>query len=398
MRIIAAIVSILLASQANGGPVEVCQTPGAVCCMAYEPDAPPDPNANPFANIPIGTIAAVNTTNTLSSVSPAEAMGADFDKVRGWTGQKAVVEAWGDVALDTRRKKIVIEGMGGHSDYQGNERYELDLATLTWSRVTMPSVFQPWPSSGVLPDGKPESRHGYYGFEFVQGADEASDGYFLGGTYAGPNAGVGRLFWRQGAGEWGQVSVVNDNWQNTANLIAADALSGRVYIKAPLGLFDATETTSGWEVVRRHSNFWITGNDYTDAYAGMEIDQAARRIVYIGGGVSRVYNITTPGSVTMELNPSWGYNQPSASDLIAFTGPGVDYDSTTQKLVAWIGNGRIFTIDAVQKTITESQAVVQGTLSQPANGVFGRWVYVAAYGSFVGIPRASGPITVYRVH
>jgi hypothetical protein len=71
---------------------------------------------------------------------------------------KNVVEAWGGAAADTLRNRLIVWG-GGHSDYSGNEVYDLDLNTLTVNRLTDPSL--PVASDCVesLNGTTPNSRH-----------------------------------------------------------------------------------------------------------------------------------------------------------------------------------------------------------------------------------------------
>jgi hypothetical protein len=360
--------------------------------------APTPPEAGALSGLTPGTISPVDTANTFASVSPQHVLTAEqWNNIDGWTGHKSVFDAWNDITLNTRTNVIYADAGGGHTDYNGNERYSLTLSTLMWARENMPSVYASWPSGGALPDGRPESRHTYNSFEFIPGQTPELDRYLISGAYAGPNAGPA-LVWQRGADDWTQIASNDADWSPSIRQIAYDAGTGHAWVKAPLALFEASLTSTGaWDIVKRKSNRWSTGVDYSDSGVTMRVHPIARRIVYIGNNTSRIYNITTAADVLMENNVAWTLNKPSAGDILTFTGPGLDYDPVAQKLIGWIGDARVFEIDPVAKSITEVALIATGALSPPANGVFGRWVYSPAYSAFVGIPRANAPLSVYKV-
>jgi hypothetical protein len=86
------------------------------------------------------------------------------------TGPSSVLSAWNGAAYDSDAQKLYFWG-GGHTDYGGNEVYELDLETLKIARLTNPSPLTMQPPPGMnasancrLPgDGTPLSSHDYDG-------------------------------------------------------------------------------------------------------------------------------------------------------------------------------------------------------------------------------------------
>lgn len=85
---------------------------------------------------------------------------------------------------DSTRSKAYFHG-GGHSDYAGNEVYAFNIATLTWSRLSTPSLFYasfitatqdtgyyPTSASDSTPDtGQPRSEHSYWSLQYLPTID-----------------------------------------------------------------------------------------------------------------------------------------------------------------------------------------------------------------------------------
>jgi hypothetical protein len=86
------------------------------------------------------------------------------------TGPSSVLSAWNGCAYDAEDQKLYFWG-GGHTDYGGNEVYELDLETLKAGRLTNPTpLTMPPPASMNAPadcrlpgDGTPLASHDYDG-------------------------------------------------------------------------------------------------------------------------------------------------------------------------------------------------------------------------------------------
>ena len=84
----------------------------------------------------------------------------------GNTGPQSVFIAWCGAAFvrNFGNSGSMFHWGGGHQDYYGNEIYSFDLNTLTWTRLTDPSIAT-WTSThtdGILPDGRPRVPHSTY--------------------------------------------------------------------------------------------------------------------------------------------------------------------------------------------------------------------------------------------
>jgi len=60
----------------------------------------------------------------------------------------AIMEAWSGGTYDPVREALVLPANGGHADYGGNEVYAFFISSLSWERLTEPSV-APLPDQGI---------------------------------------------------------------------------------------------------------------------------------------------------------------------------------------------------------------------------------------------------------
>ena len=108
-------------------------------------------------------------------------------EIRGWTGPSSVLIAWNGAAWDGARRKWYFHG-GGHSDYGGNEVYEFDLDSATFTRLVDPAPIPPSTPALRCPEPAhgPRSQHTYDGFFLSKATDTlwmlpGATGYCLGG-------------------------------------------------------------------------------------------------------------------------------------------------------------------------------------------------------------------------
>ena len=103
-------------------------------------------------------------SNTLSSVDPAldPAVNPNYPSPAPWVGMNghaSVVSAWSGGAWDESAKCLRITG-GGHGDYAGNEVYQWDALTATFSRLSNPSGAVG--NTGTLNDGNDATNPAYF--------------------------------------------------------------------------------------------------------------------------------------------------------------------------------------------------------------------------------------------
>jgi len=85
----------------------------------------------------------------------------------GNTGPISKIEAWTSFVVDQRSGKVYSVANGGHGDYAGNEVDELtlDVETPAWAEILKSTVNGDIPAgqTDYYNDGRPASRHTYYG-------------------------------------------------------------------------------------------------------------------------------------------------------------------------------------------------------------------------------------------
>lgn len=141
-----------------------------------DPTTPLEPGTLPqwVQDLPVGAWAEI--PNTAFAQSPAL-----FDWGPDGPIPTGAVDGWGGWAHYPDTQQIWLGG-GGHSDYQGNEFYRLDLAadTLEYKRCNDPTPdedltrFVTHPEHGVIhtkwnADGTPVAAHMYWSLQYLQG-------------------------------------------------------------------------------------------------------------------------------------------------------------------------------------------------------------------------------------
>ena len=302
----------------------------------------------------------------------------------------AVIQAWSSGAYDTQRDRLIIWG-GGHSDYSGNEIYAFSLATMTWSRLTNPTMdVSGTESSGYYPDGKPRSRHTY---DYLE--------------YLGPP--FDRLCSFGGSGLYpsGQITVRNTDcfnfasstWSRYADCPAAgigicsayDPVKKHAWVHGPNSNGQLTE----YDPV---ANTWTArgvagpGDVY---YTNGEIDPVRRRYIAIGNNVAASWNIDAVGTL-----PRTNLATTGATAIQAVSNPGLAYDPVSDKLVAWSGGTDVYTLNLNTLVWTKVPAAASNTVTPSApdpRGTYGRFRYVPSKNAFIVVNGTDTNVFVYKL-
>lgn len=302
----------------------------------------------------------------------------------------AVMKAWSGGAYDTKRDRLIVWG-GGHSDYSGNEVYCFNVNTLTWSRVTNPSLdVGGSEASGVYPDGKPRSRHTYDGVEYIPPPIDRFCGLGAGGTY--PSAQISTP----------RVDCLNFDtlqWERFADTpnaghpvsSAYDPVRGHVWEMPPgtgsrLAEFDPVANT--W-TIRGASD---PGDIY---YCNGEVDPVRRRFIAIGNGIAASWNIDAPGTLTRTNLVTSGDKTVQNAD-----NPGLAYDPVNDCFVGWIGGSAVYRLNLDTLVWTRINAAATNTVTPtPADirGTYGRFRYIPSKNAFIGVNATDQDVYIYKL-
>jgi hypothetical protein len=299
----------------------------------------------------------------------------------GGTGPESKEIAWTGFSLDVRDSSVYSAANGGHNDYAGNEvnriRLSDDAPSWTEPRAATP-VSQVTNSTAHYADGRPTSRHSYYGsvFSEVRGRAMVFAGARYGDGYVTPSVDA----FNPGTNDWDQANTIANvpgafsGSQGSA--LAIEKSTGNVY------------TFSNWSIDRWNtsSNTWTNLKSGSAIYgqgAATAVDTARNRILVVGGdnGDHAIYDIATNTATTVSFTGA-------GAGAMSGTGNGMVYDPLLDDYLfrtAGAG-GTVYRINAqtfaVDTLTTSNGSGVQAS----TNGVWTRFLYVPQLKGVVYFP------------
>lgn len=334
-------------------------------------------------NIPVGEWRAIPNTALASAPIAVSAPGS--------TGPQSKVIAWTGFAVDTRDSSIYSAANGGHMDYAGNEVNRLRLSdnAPVWSEPrASSSSSQVLLSASHYADGRPTSRHTYYGSALNEvrgrvmlvGGARYGNGYYL-QTTDGFNI---------SANDWDPARTFPDAFpeimQDHAMAVAEHKSTGDLYV------------FSQWNVLRwsNSANSWsrmLTGTTMYGHSAASALDTKRNRVLVIGGTNSDhgYYDIATNKVTTIALG---GSNAGSVSG----SGNGMVYDP---QLDAYLvrradSGGTIYRINAATFAVDALPTTAGASIPTAQNGVYTRFLYVPKLKGVVYAPSYGGNLWFLR--
>lgn len=299
----------------------------------------------------------------------------------GATGPQSKVVAWCGLAIDTRDSSIYSAAGGGHGDYAGNEvnRIRLADASPTWSeRRAATAASQVIASASHYADGRPTSRHSYYGVVMNQmrgrvmlmAGSRWGDGYQI-NSMDGFN--ISSNDW-DSAGTWPNVPSAVPMYY--AATIVENKATGDIYAFANYRVFK-------WD---NNSNTWITLVNSGSIYgyeAASALDTKRGRVLILGGlgGDRGLYTLGSSSTQAVTLSGS-------GAGAFGGTGNGMVYEPTLDAyLVRTPGaGGNVYRIDANTFAVSALTTSGGGSVPSSQNGVYRRFLYAPGLGGVVYCP------------
>lgn len=311
-----------------------------------------------------------------------------YAEIQGTTGCSAVVQAWGGALADTTRNRMIVWG-GGHTDYKGNEVYELNLAASPPAWVlARDATHNPNLSGGACPetnaDGTPTSRHTYAGLEMTNST------YFMFGSGC-LNGSYSNQMWilNPTTFTWTEPAIPGTHPNPASNgsqgAYVNDSVTGNLYYY---------EGNAG--------NFW-SYNEGTNTYTLLEsggasgsgcffqnftpaIDPVRRLYFCVGGGNSanNAYKVSMNSPYTLTAIAMTG-----CGSMETVNAPGFEYDPQTGNFVGWYGGNTVYTYNPDTDSCT-SQVFTGGPPAPTCNdgngqqceGTYKRFRFFPALGVF----------------
>lgn len=309
----------------------------------------------------------------------------------GNTGPESKVIAWNSFVIDTRESAVYCVAAGGHSDYAGNEVNRIRLLdnAPAWTEPRSAT-----PNSKILvnasyyADGRPTSRHTYYGATFNEVRGRAM-------VFGGARWGDGWPFptfdgFSIATNDWDPAGTYPDATQDYVNATG----SAVIEIKSTGDIYAiASNSVTRWS---NASNTWTKLLSNTNAgglYAASAHDSTRDRIL-IAGGLGNDHAVYDIKNNTMQTIT---FSGPNAS---AMKGEeyGMVYDPGLDAyLVRKEGAGAtVYRVNA--QTFSVDILPVSGGTQVPAtiNGVYKRFLYVPQLKGIVYFPSYTGGMWFLR--
>jgi len=267
----------------------------------------------------------------------------------GSTGQAGVMSAWGGAVIDKLRQSMKIPAQGGHSDWSGNEVYELLLNVTTPAWVRVKDTRYTYGTGSAMDDGSPRATHGRNMIAYCDNTNEVIISSIVGDAPNGnSNSGLFRLssslVWTQGAS-----NAIDSGFE--AGGCEYDPTTSYLWI---VGAQSNTSVSRYNPATNTHTGYnWYLNRGY---YGGTAISPTKRCFVHVGGHL-----VATDSIVFLDLDnvATTGWQTPAA---VSGSGP------TTQGLgLVWHAASGAF--------LTWESGSTLYKLTPPANIVSGTWVW-----------------------
>jgi hypothetical protein len=270
--------------------------------------------------------------------------------------------AYSGMAYDSARQKLLVFG-GGHCDYEGNEVWEFDIATLSWKRLYEPdpapdglsaanfsdqypgAIF--YPAGEPISEARPMTRHTYDTVEFLSATGEM----FVTGNYTyGGGTGLGcsgnSVSYCWGCSDTWSYDPTLNHWtfRNTSKqpvpsgiaAAADDPTSGTMYVLDRNGIWSYRVQADTWTELAPSGAAPPTSIEIVAEY------DSKRHVIYRFGGESP----TTNGLWRYDIDGnSWTELHPSGSAPPAAGGWGLAYDKVNDVVVAYRGGAGTWIYD-----------------------------------------------------
>jgi hypothetical protein len=292
--------------------------------------------------------------------------------VGGNTGPESKVIAWNSFVIDSRSSSVYSVANGGHHDYAGNEvnRIRLLDAAPRWTepRAATPSS-QIAENTSHYADGRPTSRHTYYGATINESRNRAM---VVGGAQWGNGGMLATMDgFNLSSNDWDAArsypNAPSEFSSNHGSAVAQDRATGDIYV---FGSFTAARWNSA-------ANSWtrlLTNTGTYGQYAASAMDTKRNRILVVGGE-NNDRGLYDKASNSMS---NVTFSGPNASAMTGDTGNGMVYDPGLDAYLlrkAGAGNA-IYRINAQTFYVDTLPSTGGSSVPSAINGVWNRFLYV----------------------
>lgn len=314
----------------------------------------------------------------------------------GNSGPASKVIAWTSFVVDTRTSRVYSVANGGHSDYSGNEVDLLDIERErpAWRELLPPTSAANYTAcSAYYADGRPTSRHTYYGVTF----DELGDRIMLfGGSWSCDN-GVPFLTtidsYNIGANAYSAAGT-HPQFPDIFSSVPAfsrDPATGDVYVNNFRTLGRWSRSTNEFAILSP------TGSEISWGYQAMSaFDSSRGRILFLGGQNAdrHIYTPSANAFTQVTLKGSLSSYVAAAEGHAMFYVPTLD-----RYLIRGDGaGGTIYQVHPSTFEITQFPTTSGVAVPSTENGPYNKFLYVPRLGGAVYVPTYFGNAWFLRLH
>jgi hypothetical protein len=311
----------------------------------------------------------------------------------GIAGPVSKITAWTSFVADPRTSKVYSVANGGHSDYSGNEVDALDLERdqPVWTQVLAPTPGASVVSGNYYLDGRPTSRHTYYGVTL----DESNDRVML----------FGGSRWQDGDGtlqiDSYNIGANSYNPQGTHPGLPSDfielpacavnPLTGDVYLNLNFSLGRWNRSANTFETLNP-----IGASKPHGYYATSAFDSSRGRILFLGGDNAdhHIYTLSTNTFAQITLNGA------NAADVSGVRGAAMVYVAAIDRFLIEKGGvgGTVYQVNPSTFEVTTFATTGGASIPSTQNGPFNKFLYVPRLRGAVYVPSYSGNAWFLRLH
>ena len=354
------------------------------------------------ANTPV--VPPVSLPSWVSALSPAqwfEIPGTAMSSVEptprptGNTGPASKVVAWTSFVADTRNSMVYSVANGGHGDYSGNEvdRLELETETPIWTERLAPTPnAQLVQSATHYGDGRPTSRHSYYGVTLNAANDRIM---ILGGSRYGNGFGIGTMdSYNLSANSYSAAGTHPNIPSAVTGLLSfatsVDPQTGDIYSFGNFASVRWTRATNSWAA---------TGASGPDPYgyeAMSAMDTVRNRILILGGNAADRHVYDLAGNAFSQVTLT-------GADAATVTGSrqgALVYVEAIDRFLLRLrdSGGTVYQIHPSSFAVSVFASAGSAAVPATSNGPYNKFLYLPRLRGVVYVPSYSGNAWFLRVH
>ena len=301
-----------------------------------------------------------------------------------------VLNAWGGATADPVGNMFYVWS-GGHTDYAGNEVYQINVASSTVTRLTDPSTPNAV-GSEANPDGTPNARHTYDNLVWLSHSQQmfafGGEGlYPMNGGPAGSTYGSASTWlFNPNTRTWTQKSSapIGTSGCCIANCFPNTLIATKDVVECFVqGVDDWYQYDVNTDTWSRLTNVGTAGPlASTVAWDGADGVSVIVNGAYQYGTSPGIYLSTWSGET-----PTYPALQTTTGCSASWTGqaPAIDYDTSINSFVIYPGNGNTVYAYDYRTNVCVPYTFLGGPTSSPANGMYGRMAYFPSLNEHVVI-------------